>query len=487
MAYLDLTIHEIHEALVAGKTTPRELAAEAIKRACEDQNNAFELIIDQDAMAIAESLAEPEPDNLLWGIPYVAKDNFSTKGYPTTASSNSLNGYVPLFDATVIAKLKQRKAILIGKTALDELAMGGTGTTGHRGTTYNPHDPRHERMIGGSSAGSAAAVAAAIVPFALGSDTGDSVRKPAGYAGLVGYKPSWGRISRYGLFAFAPSLDHVGVLARSVSDAAAIVEAIAGHDDLDATSAMIANPKGLPQLEGDVRGLRVAVIGEIVNSPHHPIIKSKFEEILKGLTEAGAVVERVHMRRDLLDAIYPIYITISCAEATSNDANLDGIKFGPSFWGDTYEQAMLKARTNGFSELIKRRFIIGSFALMRENRDMLFVRAQKGRRLIVEALNEIYKTHDLIIVPAAPNVAPRFVDGSDKLSEEYLIADNHLVLGNFAGLPSMTVPIGLKDGLPFGLNVMGRAFEEATVVNAALAVERLTGLKNLRAEGGVAR
>ena len=228
MSYLDLSIKELHEALVKKEVTPLELVEEALKRAHSNQDNAFEFIDDEGAKAFASSLIEPEADNLLWGIPYVAKDNFSTEGIPTTASSNILNGYVPVFDATVIRKLKDSKAVMIAKATLDELAMGGTGTTGHLGKTFNPYDPSHKREIGGSSCGSAVSVAADIVPFALGSDTGDSVRKPASYAGLVGMKPTWGRISRYGLFPFAPSLDHVGYFTRDVYSSAALLSVLAG-------------------------------------------------------------------------------------------------------------------------------------------------------------------------------------------------------------------------------------------------------------------
>jgi len=339
-------------------------------------------------------------------------------------------------------------------------------------------------MIGGSSAGSAASVSAGIVPFALGSDTGDSVRKPASYAGLVGFKPTWGRISRYGLFPFAPSLDHVGVLARSVADATIVATAISGYDPNDATSSANPVPDDLHLVTSDVSGMRIAVIKAIVNSPHDKVIKQKFELLTSELKQRGAQVDLVSMRRDLLDAIYPIYITLSCAEATSNNANLDGIKFGPATWGATYAAAMMAARTKGFSELIKRRFIIGSYALMRENQAALFLRAQKGRGMIVAELKRILGHFDLILVPAAPSIAPRFIDKTDKLSEEYLIADNHLVLGNFSGFPSMTVPLGLKEGMPFGVNVMAKAFDERAVLKLALAVEEVTGLKSLMAKGG---
>jgi aspartyl-tRNA(Asn)/glutamyl-tRNA(Gln) amidotransferase subunit A len=481
MSYLDLTIAEIHEALVNKLVTPLELVEEAIKRAKANPDNAFELILEEEARAQARAIGEVEPANSLWGIPFVVKDNYATRGILTTASSDILNGFKPLFNATVIDRLLEKKAILIGKTTLDELAMGGTGTTGHKGITYNPFDPSHERMIGGSSCGSAAAVAASIVPLALGSDTGDSVRKPAGYAGLVGMKPTWGRISRLGLFPFAPSLDHVGYFTRSVADSALVTKVLSGYDPQDATSSRRTVADYETKLNAGVKGLRIAVVHEIINSKHEPYIKANFNHLIESLTQAGAIVDRVHFRKDLLEAIFPMYITIASAEATSNDANLDGVKFGPSFWGSTFEEAILKARVAGFSELIKRRFIIGSFALMRENQAALFIRAQKGRRLIVQELEKIYGDYDLILSPTAPTIAPKFEDKTDKFSDQYLIADNHLVLGNFAGLPSLTVPSGLENGMPYGVNIMGKPFAETEVCQLAAAIERITGLKNLSA------
>src|SRR5574344_710174 len=235
MNYLDLDIVSMHNALVEGKVKVSDLVKESIKRAKENKDNAFEIILEEDAIKEALELDKlpVEKDNYLFGIPYVAKDNFSTKDIETNASSNILNGYIPLFDATVIKLLKEKKAVLIGKSTMDELAMGGTGTSGHKGITFNPYDKTHTRLIGGSSCGSAAAVSSAIVPFALGSDTGDSVRKPAHYSGLVGLKPTWGQISRFGLFPFAPSLDHVGYFTRSVKDSALLLNVLAKHDDND--------------------------------------------------------------------------------------------------------------------------------------------------------------------------------------------------------------------------------------------------------------
>lgn len=478
----NLNIVQLHELLMNKKITPLQLVEECLLLIKSDKNNAFEYVLEKESIEIAKALVEPEPDNLLWGIPFVAKDNFSTKGVPTCASSNILKGYVPLFDATVIKKLKDKHAILVAKATLDELAMGGSGATGHLGKTFNPYDRKHERMIGGSSCGSAVAVSAPIVPFSIGSDTGDSIRKPASYSGLVGFKPTWGRISRFGLFPFAPSLDHVGYFTRNVDDAAILLNALAGRDENDSTSSNLPCKDYSKNINGSIKGYRIAVIKEIVDSIKDKIILDAFLNLTKQLSKDGVIIDFVSFPRELLETIYPTYIVISCAEATSNNANLDGIKFGPYYQANTYQDEMMQARTNGFSELIKRRFVIGSFSLMRENQDVLFLRAQKNRRLIVNTLNDLMKDYDSLLLPGAPTVAPYFEGSSDKLSDEYLIADNHLVLGNFAGLPSITIPIGLENKLPFSANIMGHAFEEDKVFQIAKSLENITKLANLNAE-----
>lgn len=481
--YRGLSIEKLHELLVAKKVTPLELTKEAIELAKKDTNNAFEYIMENEALAIAESLKEPEVNNPLWGIPFVIKDNMSTKGVPTTGSSNILRGYVPVFDATVVAKLKEAHAVPIGKSTLDELAMGGTGTSGHLGTTFNPYDRSHTRLVGGSSCGSAAVTADGIVPFALGSDTGDSTRKPASYAGLVGFKPTWGRISRYGLFPFAPSLDTVGIFTRSVKDCAYVLNATAGRDEKDMTSSVKPVCDYAKDIDKFDKKRKIAVIQEILDTIKDNDLKKAFTDNVEKLKQSGFAVEYVHMPFDLLSSLFATYFVISCAEATSNNANLDGIKFGPLSKGDTYEEVMKNARTKGFGELIKRRFIIGSFALMKENKDELFVRAQRNRRAVVDKLNEIYKDYDFIYALAAPSIAPKIGESSDRLSDEYLIADNHLVLGNFAGLPSLTLPLGLKNDMPFGVNVMGKAFDEVGVFQLSYEIEKITGLKDLLAKG----
>lgn len=482
MNYRNLSIDELHELLVKKEVTPLELAKEAIRLAKEDKNNAFEYIMEKEALEIASKLTVPEANNPLWGIPFVIKDNFSTKDVPTTASSNILSGYVPLYDATVMTKLLEAHAVPIGKTTLDELAMGGTGTTGHLGTTFNPHDKSHTRYVGGSSCGSAAATAAGIVPFALGSDTGDSTRKPASFAGLVGFKPTWSRISRYGLFPFTPSLDAVGIFSRNVKDSAYVLNILAGRDDKDSTSSTKPVEDYTSLIGKPIKGLRIGVVKEILDTLKDKNAIDAFNKSLEGFKEKGAIVNYVHIPSEILSSLLPTYFVISCAEATSNNACLDGIKYGPYYDGKTYEEVMMNARTKGFSELIKRRFVFGSYALMSENKNELFIRAQKNRRRIVEAVNKAFEECDVIYTPAAPSVAPKFTDSSDRLSDEYLIADNHLVLGNFAGLPSITVPIALIDELPYGANLMTKAFEEKELFMFASVLEEISGLKNLVAK-----
>lgn len=478
--YLDLTIKEIHEALLEGKTTPLELTKEALRRAKENKDNAFEMIIEEDAINKATELSKlPVPkDNYFFGIPYVAKDNYSTKGYETTASSDVLNGYIPLFDATVIKLLNEAGAILIGKSTLDELAMGGTGTSGHKGVTFNPWDKTHSRIVGGSSAGSTVAVSDAIVPFALGSDTGDSVRKPASLAGLVGFKPTWGLISRFGLFPFAPSLDHVAYFTRSVFDSALATNLLAKHDENDSTCSYKTRDD-YTSYNSDVKDKRIAIINGIYKSISDEEVLKSFDKSIEYLKKNGAKVEFIDVNLDLLKAIYPAYIVISSAEATSNDANLDGIKFGPNYGGKTYEEVMFNARTKGFSALIKRRFVLGSYALMRENQEEVFLRAQKARRLIVNEFNKIFEKFDAIYCPASPSVAPLINKSSDEVNEDFMIADNWLAIGNFGGYPSITLPIGFENDLPLGANLTCKPFDEVKLFGIASKIEEGTGLENL--------
>lgn len=478
MNYLDLTITEIHQALLEGKVTPLELTKEALKRAKEDNNNAFEYISEKEALDAVNNLKDKDKNNLLWGIPFVLKDNFSTKDIPTTGSSNILNNYKPIYSSEVYQRLINQGAILIGKTTLDELGMGGSGSTGHKGRTYNPYDSTHEHIIGGSSCGSAAATANCIVPLGIGSDTGDSVRRPASFGGLVGFKPSWGRISRYGLFPFAPSLDHVGYFTRSVEDSALVLNVLAGRDEKDSTSSEKPTNDYYKSLKPRRSGLKIAIIKEILDDIKDKYVLATFDKAVKQLKEE-ATVDYVSLDIRLCNAIIPTYFIISSAEATSNNANLDGIKFGERVDGKNYQEIMTKTRTKGFSELIRRRFLIGSFSLLSENQEKIYLRAQRCRRLIVNTVNEILNQYDLIFLPATPSVAPKFNNSAEVMKEQSMISDNYLAFANMAGLPSITLPLGMKDGLPFGVNITGRPFDEQAVFDFALAVEEMTGLKNL--------
>ena len=471
-------IDDIRNGLDSGKVTSDKLFEEAVNKAYKYQDvyNSFVTIMDKKDEVCSNSI--------LSGIPYALKDNISTKGILTTASSNILKDYIPLYDATIYKKLKNSGAVLMGKTVLDELAMGGTGTTGHTGIVRNPWNK--DRMIGGSSAGSAASVALGIVPFAIGSDTGDSIRKPAAYGGIVGYKPTYGRISRYGLFSFASSLDHVGVFARSVKDVSYVMDVVKGHDDKDMTSLPDEDVSYASELDNDVSGKKLFYIKEAIeidngNNELKEII-SNFKSVLEKCKELGMIVEEVSFDKELLEAIYPVYNVISCAEATSNNSNLTGIPFGNRVDGKNVNDIMMNTRTNGFSELIKRRFVIGSYVLQKENQERLFLNACRVRRLIVNRMNELFEKYDGLIMPTSGNIAPLFDDASDKLSDEYLILGNHLVIGNFGGFPSISIPSGFVNDMQVSVNITGRAKEDSLVLNMANKVESLLGCKGMVAK-----
>ena len=469
MSILDKSLQEIHEALKSGAVTSKELTEESLKRAhkYQDELNSFVTIID-------DAKESEVTDNVLSGIPCAIKDNFSTKDVLTTASSNILSNYVPVFDASAVKKLKDAGMVMIGKTVLDELAMGGTGTTGHTGIVRNPWDK--SRMIGGSSAGSASAVARGIVPYALGSDTGDSIRKPAGYGGVVGYKPTYGLVSRFGLFAFASSLDHVGCFAKYVKDVACVMDNIKGIDENDMTSFDSSNINFVENLDKDVSGRKLFYIKEIVDELKND--KKYYDNFLKVLSyakELGIEVKEESVDKKILNGIYPSYMAISCAEATSNNSNLTGIPFGNRKEGLTPDEVMINTRTEGFSELIRRRFVIGSFILQKENQEKLFKNAQRIRRLVVDAMTNLFKEYDGLIMPNAGSIAPRFDDEMDRLSEKYLLLENHLAIGNFGGFPSITIPSGIVDDMPVAINITGPIKTDDIVCNIANKLEEKIG------------
>ncbi len=474
MEYIKSTIEDLRKSLDNKEITGEELFNKAKTLANDSQNeiNAFVTIMDS-------YMPKGKTKTILTDIPYSLKDNFSTTGILTTASSNILKNYVPVYDATVYKKLKDAGAILVGKTVLDELAMGGTGTTGHTGIVRNPWDK--SRLIGGSSAGSCASVASGIVPFSIGSDTGDSVRKPASFGGVVGFKPTYGRISRYGLFAFASSLDHVAMLTRCVKDAAIVTNILKGYDPLDMTSLKDDGLDYTKDLDKSIKGKKFFYIKEACSYDKKSDMLSKtlsqFDDLIKKIEKLGATVDEISIDKDLLNAIYPSYMVISCAEATSNNSNLTGIPFASRIDGNTYEEIMFNTRTEGFSELIKRRFVIGSYVLQKENQEKLFLNACRVRRLIVDKMHELFKDYDALIMPASGGIAPKFGEASDVLSDEYLILENHMAIGNFGGFPSITIPYGFVDSMPIGVNITGNIFKDNEVLNIAKQIEDILDFK----------
>ena len=472
-------IIKLNEMLKNNETTVEELVNDSLKKAHELQEkcNAFVTIMDDTKVEVN--------DNLLSGIPYGIKDNYSTKGILSTGSSNTLKDYVPFFDATAVANLKKNGAVSIAKTALDEFGMGGTGLTAHTGIIKNPWDTT--RICGGSSAGSACSVAYGVYPYALGSDTGDSIRKPAGYCGIVGYKPTYGMISRFGLFPFASSLDTCGVLTRSVEDAAIVVDGMKGIDENDQTSWNSSNINLYNDLSKDVKGKKLFYIKEITDINNYPHASNElkvhlenYQKALEKLRNIGVTVEEVSIDKTLLSVIPGVYVCISCAEATSNMSNLTGISFGPRGNGENVMDMIKDYRTKGFSPLIKRRFVIGSYVLQKENQERYFLNACRVRRLIVDKFKSLFKEYDGFILPVGSGVAPLIEGLNEKVDDDELaILENHLQIGNFGGFPSITIPNGFINGLPVGINITGNCYDDQTVLNLAYALEDLMDYKNM--------
>lgn len=478
MEYLHNGILEIHEALKKGEVTSEELIKEAKEKAqkLQEECNPFVTIL-EDVKPVERI------DTLLSGIPYGVKDNYSTKGVLSTGSSNTLKNYVPFFTATAIENLSKKGAVMASKTVLDELGMGGTGTTGHTGVVKNPWDKT--RMCAGSSAGSACAVASGVYPYATASDSGDSIRKPAAYCGIVGYKPTYGMISRYGLFAYASSLDHCGVFTRSVRDAAIVTDAMKGIDKKDMTSWDSSSIHLYDALNGDVKGKKICYIKEICELENYPNASEELKEHLKNFhktleiaRELGMIVEEVSVDRTLLNAIASCYVVISCAEATSNMSNLTGFIFGPRGEGKNYIEMMKDYRTKGFSPLIKRRFVIGSYVLQAENKNRYFFNAQRVRRLLVDTWKRLYETYDAVLLPVGSGPAKKLEGSKDILDENTTVLEEHLQVGNFGGFPSITIPNGFVSGLPVACNITSNCYEDSTALNIAYALEGKMNYKN---------
>lgn len=458
----------------------RENVEKALEKAHEVQSKLNSVVTFVDPSEQLENL-DQHKNGLMAGVPIALKDNVNTKGVRTTASSQLLDNYIPIYNAHIVDKLNDAGAITIAKTALDELAMGGTNLTSHTGPVTNPWDT--SRIAGGSSGGSVALVASGAVPFAIGSDTGDSIRKPASFCGVIGVKPTYGRISRYGIVPYSSSLDHVGFFTRSVEDACIGLEVLAGRDDRDMTSSFEPVPHYADFLNQPIQGKKIAILKNVTSSIKNTETLNLFNQLITQLKDKGVIVQEVVFDNHLMRAVLPTYYLIANCEATANHSNLDGIRFGVQQPGESTEDVMIASRTQGFGLQVRKRFITGSYGLFVENQEKLFRKAQRVRRLIVDEMKKVLNEFDCIIAPASSNIAPKMSDKAiDEMAEDYLIAENHMVMGNFSGYPSMTLPMGFIDKCPIGVNITCHAFDEGTMFAIGEVIESCTGLKDCIAE-----
>ena len=469
--YLDLSIKEIHDLLVRKEITPKNLVEEVYERISERQSlNAFITLNKTEALEYADKLIEEgvEEDNLLWGIPIAIKDNISTKDLRTTCASKMLENYIPIYDATVIKKIKQSKMIIIGKTNMDEFANGATSRTSYFGAPKNPID--EERIAGGSSGGNAAVVSANLVPLALGSDTGGSIRQPASYTGIVGMKPTYGRISRYGLVAFASSLDQMGPMTKNVYENAVLLNALVGRDDKDLTSAKREEEDFTRLIGKDINGMKIAVPKYFISDIVSPEILDKINKTIDYLKENGAIVEYVDIK--YLDQAVTLYQIIAMSELSSNLARFDGVKYGyRSSESNTVEDMYANTRCEGFGTELKRRIMVGSFILSGENAKIYYDKALTIRNAMKKEFDKVFNKYDLIIGPTTTVTAYKLDEGLNDPSKSFM-DDVLIVPVNMAGLPGMSIPIGCdKDNMPIGLHIIGNRFEEAKMYGFASFLE----------------
>ena len=406
-------------------------------------------------------------DGKLFGIPMGIKDNIITEGVETTCASKMLEGFVPIYESTVMNKLKHENAVLIGKLNMDEFAMGGSTETSYFKKTVNPFD--HTAVPGGSSGGSAAAVAAGLVPFSLGSDTGGSIRQPAAYCGVVGMKPTYGRVSRFGLVAFASSLDQIGPITRNVKDNALVLEAISGVDAHDSTSAPVDDVDFTSDIGKDIKGLKVALPKEYLGEGVSEDVKSSVKNAVETLKSLGATVEEVSLPNTKYGI--PSYYVIASSEASANLARFDGIRYGyHSKEAQTLEDLYKMSRSEGFGDEVKRRIFLGTFALSSGYYDAFYKKSQKVRTLIKRDFDNIFEEYDVVVGPTAPTTAFNIGDEIDNPLTMY--ANDLLTTPvNLAGLPGISVPCGQSNGRPIGLQFIGKPFDEKTLYRVAYQYE----------------
>ena len=399
------------------------------------------------------------------GIPILIKDNIQVKGWSVTSGSKILQGYVSPYDATVITNLKSKGMMAFGRANMDEFAMGSTTESSFYGATKNPHGT--DRVPGGSSGGSAAAVAGGLAIAALGSDTGGSIRQPAAYCGVVGMKPTYGRVSRFGLASYASSLDQIGPITQNVEDAAILYDAIKGHDDRDSTSADFEIEDIANNLNPDAK-LTIAVIDNYISEADDDIQKA-YAQTVKALEEAGHTIVHKNMQNTKYDIA--TYYVLATAEAATNLARFDGVRYGTRAESKNTEELFYNTRSEGFGEEVKRRIMLGNFVLSSGYYDAYYVKAQKVRHLIRDEFNAIFEDADLILSPVAPSVAPKMGSMHDPL--EMYKSDMYTIAINLAGLPAISLPVAKNDeGMPVGLQLIAKAFNEKTLFNGAASMEK---------------
>ncbi|MFT9598320.1 Asp-tRNA(Asn)/Glu-tRNA(Gln) amidotransferase subunit GatA [Mesobacillus sp.] len=476
MSLFEHKISELHELLHKRDLSVSDLVDESFKRIGEAEGKvqAFLTVDEENARAAAKALddkaVQSAPTNKLYGLPIGIKDNIVTKGLRTTAASKILENFDPIYDATVIQKLKQAETVTIGKLNMDEFAMGSSNENSGFKKTLNPWNL--DRVPGGSSGGSAASVAAGEVLFSLGSDTGGSIRQPASFCGVVGIKPTYGLVSRFGLIAFASSLDQIGPITRNVEDNAFLLKAIAGHDEMDSTSANVDIPDYIASLTGDIKGLRIAVPKEYLGEGVNEEVRKSVMDALVVLERLGATWEEVSLPHSKY--ALATYYLLSSSEASANLARFDGVRYGyrtPN--AENLIEMYKKTRAEGFGEEVKRRIMLGTFALSSGYYDAYYKKAQKVRTLIKQDFENVFEKYDVIVGPTTPT--PAFKIGENIGDPMTMYANDILTIPvNLAGVPAISVPCGFDKGLPLGLQIIGRHFDESTVYKVAHAFEQAT-------------
>ena len=478
-----LTAHEAIDLIKKKEVKCQEVVESVLERIkqVEDKVKSYITITEQEALEnakkIDEKIAKGEDVGVLYGLPIALKDNLCTNGIKTTCASKILYNFVPPYDATVVKKLKENNMTLLGKLNMDEFAMGSSTENSAFHTTRNPWDL--ERVPGGSSGGSAAAVAADEAFFTLGSDTGGSIRQPASLCGVVGMKPTYGRVSRFGLVAFASSLDQIGPLTKDVEDCALAMNIICGHDPYDATSAPIDVPDFTKALKNDVKGLKIGVPREYMEKGVNDEVKKAVEKALELLKSLGAQYEEFSIQ--IVEYALPTYYIIASSEASSNLARYDGIKYG--YRTQNYDDLIdlyKKTRSEGFGPEVKRRIMLGTYALSAGYYDAYYKKGLQVRTLIKRAFDEAFQKYDVIITPTSPTTAFKIGERVSNPLEMYM-SDICTVPVNIAGLPAISIPCGFDSkGLPIGLQIIGKAFDEQTILRVAYTYEQNSGYRNLK-------